>query len=533
MNKKLLPLLTLISFLGYLTSCNGILDNLKVETEISLPIGSSTISSTDIIENIGSIGSQLSTNEDSVLTYSVSSNYTVIDNSNFATLFSIPVQSTDFLFPIPDLSTLPIVIDTSIAIDTTTTVLLTMPNNEVLDTVVFSNSTISIAIDENLISSLGLENTLITIKQITDLNGNAIVLEPNKPLLLDNNYTLIPLNTSNITNGLELQLTSNINLSQYTAATGLSSTFNFEINNIISVTRELGTNSISNTEVEFTADNTLTDFLSDLDNLYFADPQISLEFDYGFETAAIISIDSFSISGTQIELKDSCSKLYIAPNATTIITISNASTTSGDQLSKLINSNFSNFSLTLSAIVNPSATEVALAGNAPSSYTQAQNYKIESTDKIDLDYKFTIPFDINVQGLSFEESMSLDLSDSDTDSFDVEQLALGFSTENALPFDITIQAKLGDNYIFENSITIPASLNTNSLNITPSVNSGADMIIAQIKQEYANELINSNNSLIFELSLSSKDNSTVKLYNSSYLSLNLLIGTQLSFALNN
>lgn len=268
MNKKLLPLLTLISFLGYLTSCNGILDNLKVETEISLPIGSSTISSTDIIENIGSIGSQLSTNEDSVLTYSVSSNYTVIDNSNFATLFSIPVQSTDFLFPIPDLSTLPIVIDTSIAIDTTTTVLLTMPNNEVLDTVVFSNSTISIAIDENLISSLGLENTLITIKQITDLNGNAIVLEPNKPLLLDNNYTLIPLNTSNITNGLELQLTSNINLSQYTAATGLSSTFNFEINNIISVTGELGTNSISNTEVEFTADNTLTDFLSDLDNLY-------------------------------------------------------------------------------------------------------------------------------------------------------------------------------------------------------------------------------------------------------------------------
>ncbi len=541
MKKRIL--LTFLA-LGAMIGCQGVLDNVNVKTEISMPVGSFVVNDSVIFSMMGDYSTSVSQTPEGVMAYNAEDNISVVDQTIFNNLFEIRNQSLEYTFSIPK----PPVVDpnstVSVPINMDFIIPLDIDNGVSLEEIIFDYSAFHPAIDEAALARAGIDNLTITMKSYTNsATGEAVSTPVNTTTVMNRDYVLRTEQEITTPNSVTFNVTGSATPSRMVDANDIKLSINISVRDVISAKGDFGQREALSPVVNYTVNDQYYDFVSKIEYVYFGDPQIIVEVQNNFEVSALVTIDKLNITNTPVIFKPGYDKFLAEKGKKSTFTLSNASTLSDKQLSALLDKDFRTLSLQFDAKVNPSEAEVQTIANPPEQYTQETNYSVNNTNSLDVTYKLFMPFEFILLNAQHDQLVELDLASIKSDEIDIEDFALGFAGLNTIPFDVKISAytMLGTTRteLFAEPITIPASTSVNTVPAVPYSLQGSDMIIAPILDNAISEMIKSGTKLYFNISFSSKDvdatnpasSQLVKLYTDNALDLKILVGTTMDISL--
>lgn len=526
--------LLFISAFTLLVGCGpkDMLDDIHVEINTSLPLGSLNFSDSTLFALAGDFSSSLVVDKNHVLGVRLDDSITLVDEKKFEMIFNMPVQDIQVYLTLPQL---PIPDGTMTPIPENygkLTSPINLPNGERVDSVVFSSGSVTV----NLASAGDLSKVYVTIPEIiSNITKLPLRLKPGQTAQIDRTYAFVPHHKADQSNIITLVFdgqvpySSQIEVNAVVAFSGLRYAMGY-----------FGRKEIKAPSVTIFTTNEFNEFASMIDYLYFDTPTIDFKIFNQYDAPMLLTIDTLDISGQQVLLREGYNRFFVGAKQVTNLSISNENTVNGKQLSQLINKNFKQFKVNINAIMNPTVAEV---GSMSDGYVPPTYNKFSLRDSVFGTYAMGLPMNCVLQNLHFEQQIDLDMASVIGENSTVKQFAFAFTGKNYMPLDIAINAFVRENdtpdgaktVLFEAPIVVPASATVNVFAATPWVIDGTNRQIVDIKSELLDKMTNSKR-LFLELTVSTKNaaqRDIVKIFSPSAIELNVQIGTKLDFAIGN
>ena len=521
--RKLIPL-TLIA-LSTLTACHEDTNNLHIEANATLPLGT-VIISTEKLLSLANIDDQIKPNEENVVQYTLSDENQLIDNTNFNEILSIPNQQFDISVAAPVTVLGP---PTLITIPTTTkNIVFTGLTTEEIKKLVLTKGLLSI----QTVGTADLSQLLITIPQIKK-NDKPITITSGTKVILDNTYSIEPTN-----NSIDIVLTGQI----YSNTTSIDLDVKIDIDEIQSAEGFFGRKTTPALKTTLSLNQgEFDEFIQNTDFIYFANPQINVAIQNSFNVPIMAKLTEIAVNGIPIQFKSKLNsdRFLITGNKKSNLRIGNNTTLNGNGFSQAITKEFNSISITIETVVNPTAEDLL-----DTSYTPPTTNEINNTNSAKAIYDIEIPFDVTIKNLSITDKTDVDLSSLLPSEHQYKEIAFAISGTNSLPLDITVNTYITHNDLpdgnkiplFDEGFKIGST--TDRLN--PFTVDRKVPIVKKANSETITQLLKAK-ALYFELisSTSGASETTdpsktkpVKLYIDSELKLNITLGADATISLN-
>jgi len=524
--RKIIPFA--IASLTMLSACNNDTNNLQMQVNTTLPLGTMTVS-TEKLLSLANIEDQIKPNEQNVVQFTLSDQNQLLDNTNFDDILDLPNQQfTISVAPagIPNIPGLPTFIPIPQPI--TKNVQFTGLTNENITKLVLQKGMLSI----QTIGTADFSRLKITIPQIKK-NNVPITLTSGTNIILDDTYTIEPSNNS-IDITISGEIPSNVS--------SIDLNILLDIDNIQSAQGFFGRKETPELKTSLSIDQGEFDkFLANTDFIYFANPQINVTVKNSFNVPIMAKLAEIAINGIPIQFKAGLGsdRFLINNEGNSNLTINNIQTLNGKGLSEAITKNFNSIALTIETIINPTANDLL-----DPNYIAPTINEINNTDIAIVNYDIEIPFHVTIKNLTITDKTDIDLSSLLPSEHKYNEITFAISGTNSLPLDLTINAYITHNdqpdgikiHLFDSSFKIgstPDKLNPfvidRTLPIIKKVNAETISQLLKAKALYF-ELISSTSGVKGAVDLNNVD--PVKLYIDSELKLNITLGADANISLN-
>lgn len=514
-----------------------LMTDLRVEAGISMPLGSISLTDSTLFALAGDFASQLHVNPtDQVIFVNLSDSLSLIDQERFNSIFTFGEQYFDIEidmsgsiilppggFPSGVLIPVPAGIEQSMSLD--------LPGGERLDEVIFGAGNVRLVMENQ--ASSDYSQLLITIPEIVNIKtGQPLVIKAGQNFAITKDYKIKPKQSGGYTNAFTFKLSGSV-----PPVTKIKGRVIIMLNNLQDATGFFGRKEVRSPQITLSVSPEFEEFVDMVGKLYFADPKLVFDIRNQYEAPMIVKLDKLEMSGEVLQFKTGYDSFFVPSEGTAQFVLTNANTVNGKQLSQLIGTQFKNFVVDVNAVMNPSLDDISKLINPPPGYVVPTSNSFAMADSLFGSYSVTIPFNAVMEDARFEQELDLDLSSIVGGQVTVSQFAFGFSGTNSMPLDITINAYIKeggrDIMIFDTPILIPASMSKNQFVAIPSVITGPQMLVTEVKKEMLDKLFKSKK-LYFEFSASTKDAASgepVKIFSPSSIDLNVLVGTVLDLQL--
>lgn len=524
--RKIIPLA--LTALTLLAACNEDTNNLHIQANTSLPLGTMTVS-TEKLLSLANIDDQIKPNDENVVQFTMSNENQLLDNTNFNEILNIPNQQFNISIPtttIPKPPGTPAFIPIPIPI--TEKVDFTGLTDEIIKKLILKDGRVSI---QNKGTS-DFSKLTITIPQIKK-NNVPIILTSGTNIILDDTYTIEPTN-----NSIDIVLTGQIP----STTTSIDLDVKIDIDEIQSAQGFFGRKETDELNTDLSIDKGEFDiFLKNTDFIYFADPQINVTVKNSYNVPIMAKLTKIAVNGIPIQFKTGLNsdRFLITGEGKSNLKINNSRTVSGSGLSDAITKDFNSIAITVETIVNPTADDLL-----DTSYTPPTDNEINNTDTATAIYDIDIPFDVTIKNLTITDKTDVDLSSLLPEEHQYNEIAFAISGTNSLPLDITVNTYITHNdlpdgtkiQLFDDGFNIGSKPDK----LDPFVIDKTVPIIKKVNAQTITQLLKAK-ALFFELTSSTsgaaekEDPSTakpVKLYMDSELMLNITLGADANISLN-
>lgn len=532
--RKLLLTLSISVVALFAVSCGFGKDaftDLRVEAGISVPLGSIVLTDSSLFALAGDFSRDLHVNPTTKVLYVlIDDSLSLINQSSFNTIFQFGTQNLRFSVS-SGLPPSPVDVTFEIPNGVEQTISINLPSGERLDEMVFASGSVRLAMDNA--AGKDYSQMRVTVPQIINTKTNQpLVLTVGNAIAITKDYVIKPIQNAQYSNGFTCIFSGRAPI-----VTDFEGTVVITLDGMQSAKGYFGRKEIIAPTITLSVSDEFEQFINMVEYLYFDDPKLVFDILNQYDAPMLAELTRLEISGESLNLKEGYNSFFVPAKGKTTFVLSNDNTVSGKQLSALIGTDFRNFVVNVNAVMNPTMGDLVGISNVPSDYVAPLYNSFSISDSLFGSYAVTIPFNAIMKNARFEQEIDIDLGSIFSEGINVSEFAFGFCGSNSMPLDIAINAfvKQGNEklMVFDQPIVIPASLSKNEVNATPSVIEGAQMLVATVKKESLDLLLNSDK-LFFELATSTKDadsGQAVQIFSPSAIELKVLVGTKLDLQL--
>ncbi len=508
----ILPILVLVS-------CNVGDDfkDLKVDLNTSLPLGKLEFSEASLFELSDVDTTLIRYDSDGCMVLNDSIEANIISDSQIDEFLSINFPDASIDIPIPG------GVSGSFPVPENDNYFeLTTDGGETLEEVVLNNGYINFSYDASL------RDVTCTIKEITDVNGNALVVRSGERIDLTRGYTIKPLDGNKLTFVYSGTAYAN-------GGSKLTTDVTFIDTEIFSVKGYLGRKEISSTSSSLQIDEGTNSFLNNIGEVYISDPYIGIDIDNNFNIPICVIIENITSNGVQIPLKEGFNTTrFLVDKGENSIVLNNDCTQSGNGISAVINNDFNDITISFKTIINPTDADLmAPAGTAPSGI---DNY-YDRDCKVKTLIRFGMPLKGYFNDINYTDNYDVEL---DLKSVNLTKAQMAITGTNTFPLDLSFDLysidRTGREVRMTNkSIVIPSTPDNEPMDkVTPTVLGKDNYILVDIDTDILNNLKDTE-TIRFKMNASSLDADNrriIKIYKGSQIKLNLLLGAEGSVDIN-
>lgn len=525
MRKILLLTLTCLSVVGCGVK-SDMFSDIHIQANTSMPLGSLSFTDSTLFALAGDFSSQLTVSSDHILTINIDDSLSLVDRNKLDKVFKMPDQTKTFTIVTQGVPGGVISLDGA-SINYT----MIVPNNERIDSTIFAQ----VAVIVNIEGTQDKSNVRATFSEIVNIQtGVPLTVPIGQTINIGSNYAIVPQQTSTIKNGLTIMLSGTMPyVSELKGETKIGPKDLQYLNGY------LGRKEVLSPSITISSTQEFKEFASMVDYIYFVNPKIVFNIENQYNAPMMFTIDTLQISGRPVDLKTGSNRFFLNAYAKTQFIITNQNTVSGNQLSTLIDKNFTSFKVDVNTVMNPDKAEV---GALDGSYIEPTHNSFSATDSVVGTYAMSIPMDGVLENVHFEQELDIDISSLNSANSTIRAFAFAFTGKNYMPLDISINAfvRAGDQpdgakiLLFKEPVRIASSLN-NTINATPSVIDGSNRKIVDIKDEALDKMFASKK-IYLELTTSTRNATSreiIKIFSPSSLELGLQVGAKIDLTTSN
>ncbi|MDE7356306.1 MAG: hypothetical protein K2N21_06015 [Rikenellaceae bacterium] len=508
------PVAGAVMLLSLLWSCNPVDDfkDLSLGVNTSLPVGGIDFSQASLFELSGVDTNIVRYDPEGVMVIVDSIGLDLMNEGQFDEVLSfdfpkVRLDTDDF---IPDISRLS-GLDAGIEIPEKRVVeKLDMPGDERLSKVKLSAGSLRFS-DGGALSGL-----VCKVENVFDVSGNPIEIRAGQVVDLAG-CTIKPSDG----NSMAFVFSGTV----YPSAS-LGVELSFDNVKIFSARGYFGRKEITPAMTTITIDESINDFLGNVDSIYLADPSITINFKNTFVLPVAVILTSLKADGRDILLDDGYGKtrFYVGEGVSSIV-IDNSITANGTGISDMLTKDLRTVEFLFSIITNPSYEDLMVSqGTLP----EVQENYYDRTCAIDGSLVLAMPLYGVFDNISYSDTYDMDLDL----GLDFKKAQLAITGSNYFPLQLTLDlvgvTVQGQEKPFAmDRIVIPSTENNLPMSMaTPVVIDQSNYILVELNPEVLNDIANIDK-MRFKISASSLDASNrrnVKIYKDSRLKLNLAIG---------
>ncbi|MDE6482664.1 MAG: hypothetical protein K2L01_02740 [Rikenellaceae bacterium] len=484
-------------------------ENLTLGINTSMPLGTIKFSEASLFELSDVDTSVIRYDDEGVMVLSDSVEVDLIGEKNLDDILSVTF---------PD-NNAPIVAGGSSSagdypVSTTVTYRMNITGSEQLTEVTLSRGTLTFSAND------ALRDVTCSVAEITDRSGRPLTIRPGQSVDLSDGYVIKPA----AGNTLKLQYTGTVHTSGRQEAE-----MHFSDMEIFSARGYFGRKEISTTVADVTIDEGTNSFLANVDELYLVDPKIEIVLDNTFRLPVGIIVESLTYNGRKILLKDGYNiTRHLVGEGRTVITIDNESTESGEGISRIINKDLKEVSLSIKAIVNP--TDEDMMAPAGTVVPERDNY-YDRDCRVSTVIRFGMPLWGVFGNISYTDSYDVDFAMSE---MTLQNAVMAIAGSNTFPLTLSLDmysVDYDDNEkrLTKESIVIPStSDNLPADRVTPAVLGQDNYLLTELDAETINRMdeVSKIRLRIGASSLDADKRRNIKIYKGSSLDLRLTIGVQ-------
>ncbi len=388
------------------------------------------------------------------------------------------------------------------------------PGSERLTEVVLRSGTVSFSAAD------ALRDVTCTVPQITDVDGRPLAIRSGQSVNLADGYVIKPL-PGNI---LKLQYAGTVHSSATSEAQ-----LDFSGLEVFSARGYFGRKEVSTTVADVKIDEGTGSFISNVDDLYLVDPKIEIVLENNFRLPVGVIIENLMYNGRRIPLKEGYGVTrYMVGEGRTVITVGNESTESGDGISRIINKNLDEVSLSIKAVINP--TDDDMMAPAGTIAQDVDNY-YDRDCRVSTVIRFGMPLWGVFDNISYVDSYDVDFAVTD---MTFQNAVLAVAGTNTFPLSLSLDLYSVDDddnekRLTRESITIPSTEDNEPYDrMTPMVLGQDNYLLTDLDAETINRMedVSKIKLRIGASSLDADKRRNIKIYKGSALDLRLTIGVE-------
>lgn len=507
----------------------GMFDNIHIRPTTTLPVGSIEASDSSLFELAG-IQESMVKGTDGVLTFVDSSDLTLAASEIGVAPVTFDEQLFDFDASLAAFRSGDGFVEIPSGQLTETFELSGLEADVTLDTVIFEGGTFRVSVD-GLEGVAGYDKSELRVVVPSLLRDERpVVLTPGEVLNLTPDYVLVP------EAGNRIRIAFEGRVPQMNTLVGTVEMRGCETEYIAGF---FGRRELSRVERTIRATG-FGDFIKDAEYVRFDRPELKVELRNAYNAPMLAVVESLRVDGREIDLKEGQDGrlLYIAPRAVSELVVNNESTLSGTGLTDLFTKDFSELSLVVNTILNPTAQDLQ-----QSDYQASDHNSMVVDDTLGGMFAMRLPLDGVLDRVSFEQELEVDLGDLNKEDLDYEKLTFMLSGTNTMPIDWSISVSVREQgswrqvSLFDDPVEFPSSQNNlppDDPAFRPGVVDQSNLIVRSLSAEQIDLLLNARK-LYLKLTattLGASERQAVKIYTPSELDLSIVVGAELDFTLN-
>lgn len=419
-----------------LVSCNldNKFENLKADVDTALPIGTYGITAKDFVDMLGVEVSDIVADKVIEITYADDA-YNVIDENMIADIVKVEDQQNPGTFDLTSITdnitpgtSLPLVIDASVADVFSTNVSFTFKDGGRPTKVIFNRATISVDAD----TDMPTQNLEVEFEGVTKA-GEPLRLKAGESKVLDGDYEMNLVTETGKDPYLMIKVKGSTTISHNST---LGVTVNLTDADVKYIEGDLERQIETNTTAFDLGD--LSSGLDHVEEFYPENILFNLNIDNAFEALPML-VQMTKITfvnakdgskNVEIDIKNGLDvdRFFLKKGANTI-TIDNAISKSGKGLSDAFSKDLSAVNIEYTIFVNP--TNADAMGEVP----QDRNNKVLTDTKINSEAHFNVPLKGYIKGMAIDTVMQVNF---DIKDLSVKKLQYNISAINSFPLDMEV-----------------------------------------------------------------------------------------------